>query len=73
MMQKSNEPRFPNLIARAEKEFTRLEDGYLYWFPCEARGGFSSYYLRLVADRLDEMNEDWELAVASSNSPSAKE
>jgi hypothetical protein len=50
-------------IAIERKEFTYLEDGFLYWFPSN-KGGVSSWQLRAIADYLDEKNKQWEKQIS---------
>ncbi len=40
--------------------FTIQDDGYLGFYPDEPSGYWSSYALRLIADKLDEMNKEWD-------------
>lgn len=36
-------------------------DGYYVWYPTEFKGGaISSYILKMIADKLDAMNKDWD-------------
>lgn len=38
-----------------------LEDGYYHFLPFKGNSGYwSSYALRLVAGKLDEMNKEWD-------------
>lgn len=36
------------------------DDGYFQFFSNEPSGYWSSYALRLIADKLDEMNKEWD-------------
>lgn len=38
-------------------DFETLEDGFLYFFPCKDRGGFSAANLRDIAKYLDQKNK----------------
>jgi hypothetical protein len=40
--------------------FTIQDDGYLGFYTNEPSGYWSSYALRLIADKLDEMNKEWD-------------
>ena len=37
-----------------------LDDGSYYYFCSVSRGGCSSWWMRQVADKLDELNKPWE-------------
>jgi hypothetical protein len=39
---------------------TVQEDGYFGYYSTEPSGYWSSYALRLIADKLDEMNKEWD-------------
>ena len=39
------------------------DDGYKVWWPAGLNGAFSAYHLRLMADILDEENQEWDLIV----------
>lgn len=49
--------------ADIEQETAFLDDGYLYWWPSEGRRAFSASTLRLIADFLDDWNNDWDAQV----------
>jgi hypothetical protein len=38
-------------------EFTRLEDGFLYWFPSGTGGGFSDLVLDAISIYLKQQNQ----------------
>jgi hypothetical protein len=38
-------------------EFTRMEDGFLYWFPSGAGGGFSDLNLDTISIYLKQQNK----------------
>ena len=38
-------------------EFTRLEDGFLYWFPSRTGGGFSDLNLDTISIYLKQQNK----------------
>ena len=40
--------------------FAVQDDGYLQFLTDEPSGYWSSYALRLIADKLDEMNKEWD-------------
>lgn len=41
--------------------FIRDVDGYLYYWPLESlRGSWNSNALRLIANKLDELNKDYD-------------
>ena len=41
--------------------FIMMEDGYFSWFPIEFKGTcISSYTLKEIAEKLDELNKDWD-------------
>lgn len=35
-------------------------DGYFSYWPEDMSGSFSSWTMRLIADKLEEMNKDWD-------------
>jgi len=39
--------------------FTIQDDGYFGFYTNERSGYWSSYALRLIADKLDELNKEW--------------
>ena len=41
-------------------EFTVQDDGFFGFYPNELSGYWSSYALRLIADKLDELNKEWD-------------
>ena len=41
-------------------EFTVQDDGLFQFYPNEHSGYWSSYALRLIADKLDELNKEWD-------------
>jgi hypothetical protein len=49
------------LISKVDerKEFSYLEDGFLYYFP-SGNGALQSHELRIIADELDKRNKEWE-------------
>ena len=47
------------IVQRCEKDIEQSEDGYYYWWPTESKGMYSSHILRLVANRLDQLNTKW--------------
>jgi len=38
-------------------------DGYFYFWPEDNNGAWSSYHLREVANKLDELNKEWDKQV----------
>jgi len=54
-------------IVRANIDFPQREvgslvmdvDGYFYFWPVDNNGAWSSYHLREVANKLDEINKEW--------------
>jgi len=54
-------------IVRANIDFPQREvgslvmdvDGYFYFWPIDNNGAWSSYHLREVANKLDEINKEW--------------
>lgn len=40
--------------------FAVQDDGYLQFLTLEPSGYWSSYALRLIADKLDKMNKEWD-------------
>jgi hypothetical protein len=38
-------------------------DGFVYFFPPPFCGGYTAHQLRVIADRLDELNEHWNKVV----------
>jgi hypothetical protein len=40
-------------------DFVMLEDGYFYYQPVHHSGVFSEYHLKIIYDRLTELNKDW--------------
>ncbi len=40
--------------------FTIQDDGYFGFYTNEPSGYWSSYALRLIADKLDELNKEWD-------------
>lgn len=45
-------------------DLLKLEDGYYQWFPNDDQTGcWSSYILREIADKLDELNDEWDQEV----------
>ena len=49
-------------------ELSRLEDGYYQWWPsaeCQTGSCWSAYILREIADKLDELNDEWDKEVKS--------
>lgn len=40
--------------------FEASDDGLYYWWPENLNGYLPSYLLRELADKLDELNRDWE-------------
>lgn len=45
-------------MALASSEFTRMEDGFVYYFP-STTGGLDAHHLREIADYLDRENKRW--------------
>lgn len=41
------------------------DDGYYVYWPPLRSGYVTAYFLRLVADKLDEVNADWNATVQS--------
>lgn len=41
-------------------EFIKLEDGYFFYRPVENIGLFNSYSLKLIYDKLIELNHEWD-------------
>ena len=39
-------------------EFTKLEDGFVYYFP-SGGGGLSEIQLRIIADEMERLNKEW--------------
>lgn len=37
-----------------------LEDGYYYFFPNSTSGAWAGWWMRQIADKLDELNKPWE-------------
>jgi hypothetical protein len=35
-------------------------DGYFYYLPSDERGTWSAWTMRLIADKLDELNKPWD-------------
>jgi len=47
-------------------DFIIGDDGYLaYWMEGTRKGYVTSYFLRAVADKLDELNERWDKIIKS--------
>jgi len=54
-------------IVRANIDFPQREvgslvmdvDGYFYFWPVDNNGAWSSYHLKEVANKLDEINKQW--------------
>jgi len=54
-------------IVRANIDFPQRDvgslvmdvDGYFYFWPVDNNGAWSSYHLREVANKLDEINKEW--------------
>lgn len=44
------------------------EDGYQVFWPCTGDGFWEAHYLREIADKLDELNKEWDWVV--QNDPS---
>lgn len=44
-------------------DFTAGDGGYYYFWPELKAGCASAYYLRCVADKLDELNEEWDAII----------
>lgn len=40
--------------------FIVSDDGYFYYSPLTNPGLFSSYTLKLISDKLEELNEQWD-------------
>lgn len=41
-------------------------DGYFYWWPLRTNyGSWPAYALRMIADKLDELNKEWDESVRS--------
>lgn len=40
--------------------FVIQDDGYFGYYPNEISGYWSSYALRLIANKLDEINKEWD-------------
>ena len=40
--------------------FVMQEDGYFGFYPDDLKGYWSSYSLRLIADKLDDVNRAWD-------------
>lgn len=41
-------------------EFVVQDDGFFGFYTSEPSGYWSSYALRLIADKLDELNKEWD-------------
>jgi len=41
-------------------DFVLLEDGYFYYQPLQHSGVFSEYTLKLIYDKLTELNKYWD-------------
>lgn len=35
-------------------------DGYYVFLPAQGKGFWSSYIMKMIAERLDELNKDWD-------------
>lgn len=35
-------------------------DGYFYYWPSIEKGAWSSYSMRMIADKMDELNKPWD-------------
>jgi len=46
-------------------EFIIGDDGYYVYFPIQKYGYITSYFMRAIADKLDELNKDWDKIVRS--------
>ena len=46
-------------------DFMVGDDGYLAYWPVQKEGYITSYFMRAVADKLDELNEKWDKIVQS--------
>lgn len=47
-------------ISDERKEFTRGDDGFVYWWPDGSpHGHLTAHHLRLIADELDRRNKKW--------------
>lgn len=38
----------------------REVDGYFVWLPKSMAGSYAAHFLRAIADKLDEMNKEWD-------------
>lgn len=41
-------------------DFVCHEDGYYYYWPARRDGAMPGYVLRALADKLDEINKEWD-------------
>ena len=55
-------PKFVNINS---DDLIALENGYVYYWPTTNCGAYSSACLRSIADRLDELNEEWDDTIQS--------
>jgi hypothetical protein len=44
-------------------DIQRSEDGYFYWWPMGLGGCWQAYILSGLADKLDELNAEWDAQV----------
>lgn len=49
-----------SLVPHVEECIYQEVDGFYVWWPRPDGGFITSYHLRNIANRLDELNKDWE-------------
>ena len=49
------------------------DDGYFAYWPAKKNGYATSYFLRAIADKLDELNEKWDKIVRSDPAINGKD
>ena len=54
-------------------DFIISDDGFYHWFPKKSNGGYiSAWLLRALADKLDELNKDWNDTINKEFGPGGK-
>lgn len=57
------------MIEKVQGDIVCGDDGYYFYWPTQNEGGFSAHNLRLIADTLDIMNQDWHEQFIKALSP----
>lgn len=55
-----NEEYKEHVLKAAERDIIPDESGFYIFWPTGERGGLTAPSLRVIADRLDEINKPWE-------------